>query len=94
MRQCVSHSTDKKRLVIELTLYRFKRVGPNAMKGRGIGTARGRATIMRANGNTCNVLCLIACTKLCLRLSSSPWAWSTSCSWHPTLKYRPSRHPS
>ncbi|EIM20243.1 Sm-like ribonucleo protein [Wallemia mellicola CBS 633.66] len=27
----------------------FKRVGPNAMKGRGIGTARGRATIMRAN---------------------------------------------
>ncbi|KAI0301007.1 hypothetical protein B0F90DRAFT_1720895 [Multifurca ochricompacta] len=29
----------------------FKRVGPNAMRGRGIGTARGRATIMRANGN-------------------------------------------
>ncbi|KAJ7218005.1 hypothetical protein GGX14DRAFT_357990 [Mycena pura] len=27
---------------------RFKRVGPNAMRGRGIGTARGRATIMRA----------------------------------------------
>lgn len=27
---------------------RFKRVGPNAMKGRGIGSARGRATIMRA----------------------------------------------
>lgn len=27
--------------------YRFKRVGPNAMRGRGIGTARGRATIMR-----------------------------------------------
>ncbi|KAJ7703129.1 hypothetical protein B0H17DRAFT_1157224 [Mycena rosella] len=26
----------------------FKRVGPNAMRGRGIGTARGRATIMRA----------------------------------------------
>ncbi|KAF9450420.1 Sm-like ribonucleoprotein [Macrolepiota fuliginosa MF-IS2] len=25
----------------------FKRVGPNAMRGRGIGTARGRATIMR-----------------------------------------------
>ncbi|WFD39172.1 small nuclear ribonucleoprotein Sm D3 [Malassezia japonica] len=25
----------------------FKRVGPNAMKGRGIGSARGRATIMR-----------------------------------------------
>ncbi|KAF7428637.1 small nuclear ribonucleoprotein Sm D3 [Pleurotus ostreatus] len=30
----------------------FKRVGPNAMKGRGIGTARGRATIMRANGKS------------------------------------------
>ncbi|KAK4689755.1 small nuclear ribonucleoprotein D3, partial [Tremellales sp. Uapishka_1] len=27
----------------------FKRVGPNAMRGRGIGAARGRATIMRAN---------------------------------------------
>ncbi|SGY39018.1 BQ5605_C003g02125 [Microbotryum silenes-dioicae] len=26
----------------------FKRVGPNALKGRGIGAARGRATIMRA----------------------------------------------
>lgn len=25
----------------------FKRVGPNAMRGRGIGTARGHATIMR-----------------------------------------------
>ena len=30
-----------------MSLPRFKRVGPNAMKGRGIGTARGRATIMR-----------------------------------------------
>lgn len=28
-------------------VHRFKRVGPNAMRGRGIGTARGRATIMR-----------------------------------------------
>ena len=26
----------------------FNRVGPNAMKGRGIGSARGRATILRA----------------------------------------------
>ena len=26
---------------------RCKSVGPNAMKGRGIGSARGRATIMR-----------------------------------------------
>ncbi|KAJ6625581.1 hypothetical protein B0H10DRAFT_2161807 [Mycena sp. CBHHK59/15] len=26
----------------------MRRVGPNAMRGRGIGTARGRATIMRA----------------------------------------------
>ena len=33
-------------------MIRFKRVGPNAMKGRGIGTARGRATIMRANGKS------------------------------------------
>ncbi|TKY87716.1 hypothetical protein EX895_003297 [Sporisorium graminicola] len=26
----------------------FKRIGPNGMKGRGIGSARGRATILRA----------------------------------------------
>lgn len=25
----------------------FKSIGPNAMKGRGIGSARGRATILR-----------------------------------------------
>ena len=29
----------------------FKRVGPNAMKGRGIGAARGRATIMRGESS-------------------------------------------
>jgi|SRR6188768_536541 len=34
-------------LPTRLQLRRFKRVGPNAMRGRGIGTARGRATIMR-----------------------------------------------
>lgn len=32
---------------IDAGVFRFKRVGPNAMRGRGIGTARGRATIMR-----------------------------------------------
>ncbi|KAI5449723.1 small nuclear ribonucleoprotein Sm D3 [Naganishia albida] len=32
----------------------FKRVGPNAMRGRGIGTARGRATIQRANARRGN----------------------------------------
>ncbi|EUC64030.1 sorting nexin-3 protein [Rhizoctonia solani AG-3 Rhs1AP] len=31
----------------------FKRVGPNAMRGRGIGTARGRATIMRGDSEAC-----------------------------------------
>ena len=31
----------------DMRVYRFKPVGPNAMRGRGIGTARGRATIMR-----------------------------------------------
>ncbi len=31
----------------DMGMSRFKRVGPNAMRGRGIGTARGRATIMR-----------------------------------------------
>lgn len=32
-----------------LRLHRFKRTGVNAMRGRGIGTARGRATIMRGS---------------------------------------------
>ena len=31
--------------------YRFKRVGPNAMRGRGIGAARGRATIQRGESD-------------------------------------------
>lgn len=35
---------------------RFKRVGPNAMKGRGIGTARGRATIMRGKSSSPHLL--------------------------------------
>ncbi|KAJ3977596.1 hypothetical protein EV361DRAFT_622796 [Lentinula raphanica] len=36
-------------LLIFWTLNRFRRSGPNGMRGKGIGTARGRATIMRAN---------------------------------------------
>ena len=28
----------------------FKKVGPNAMKGRGIGLGRGKATVARAQG--------------------------------------------
>lgn len=32
--------------------YRFKRIGPNAMRGRGIGAARGRATIQRGKSLT------------------------------------------
>lgn len=36
---------------------RFKRVGPNAMRGRGIGTARGRATIMRGLSSLFTLLC-------------------------------------
>lgn len=30
----------------------FKRIGPNAMKGRGIGSARGRATIIRGKSQS------------------------------------------
>lgn len=40
--------TDFSLLTVVASVHRFKRIGPNAMKGRGIGTARGRATIMRA----------------------------------------------
>lgn len=41
-RQSVFARTDYR-----LRWHRFKRTGVNAMRGRGIGTARGRATIMR-----------------------------------------------
>lgn len=44
----------------------FKRVGPNAMKGRGIGSARGRATIMRGEWLS---LAFLTCTSL-IRLPS------------------------
>ena len=38
---------DSTRTNFHSRLRRFKRTGVNAMRGRGIGTARGRATIMR-----------------------------------------------
>ena len=37
---------------IYLRWHRFKRTGVNAMRGRGIGTARGRATIMRGSSSS------------------------------------------
>lgn len=49
----------------------FKRVGPNAMKGRGIGSARGRATIMR--GTSLGPLYLSRSISFCSTKSSWPW---------------------
>lgn len=64
-------------------IFRFKRLGPNAMKGRGIGTARGRATIMRANGmSLASVLRNASFMNL---YYSPPWTWSARCPWHSTL---------
>lgn len=40
------------RLIMALLDNRFKRIGPNAMRGRGIGAARGRATIQRGKSST------------------------------------------
>ncbi|KAH7107978.1 small nuclear ribonucleoprotein Sm D3 [Auriculariales sp. MPI-PUGE-AT-0066] len=45
----------------------FKRVGPNAMRGRGIGTARGRATIMR--GMSCETESRVAVDSQLLQLT-------------------------
>ena len=44
---CMPVNLFEPRRSIDLRVSRFKRVGPNAMRGRGIGTARGCATIMR-----------------------------------------------
>jgi small nuclear ribonucleoprotein D3 len=51
-----------------LACYRFKRIGPNAMRGRGIGTARGRATISR--GTFLFIFCAAA---YLLQLPCSKW---------------------
>ena len=42
-----AHHSHFARADCDFPLHRFKRTGVNAMRGRGIGTARGRATIMR-----------------------------------------------
>jgi hypothetical protein len=49
---------------------RFKRVGPNAMRGRGIGTARGRATIMRG---MCFISLFFSSTHQLLTPTYSKW---------------------
>ncbi|KAL6298369.1 hypothetical protein BKA93DRAFT_70076 [Sparassis latifolia] len=62
----------------------FKRVGPNAMRGRGIGTARGRATIMRANGmRTTSVpdSCVFSSYFLC----SPSWSRCSCCAGYQTM---------
>ena len=46
-RLVVARHSDFPRADCHLRSRRFKRTGVNAMRGRGIGTARGRATIMR-----------------------------------------------
>ncbi|KAI0084873.1 hypothetical protein BDY19DRAFT_471038 [Irpex rosettiformis] len=66
----------------------FKRVGPNAMKGRGIGTARGRATIMRANGTSSSVFIRFKLEQVltCLMFSnSSSWSWCPCRSWYQAM---------
>ncbi|KAI0335117.1 Sm-like ribonucleoprotein [Cubamyces sp. BRFM 1775] len=62
----------------------FKRVGPNAMKGRGIGTARGRATIMRANGvfSLSSSTCLLHAYNC--RTSASR-SWCPRCERYPSM---------
>ncbi|KAH9892676.1 hypothetical protein C8Q73DRAFT_68002 [Cubamyces lactineus] len=62
----------------------FKRVGPNAMKGRGIGTARGRATIMRANGvfSMIHFDCLPNTDNNCTSASRS---WCSRCERYPSM---------
>jgi hypothetical protein len=57
---------------------RFKRVGPNAMRGRGIGTARGRATIMRGEiililTVYVHLLTLSYQQTVCIWISPLPW---------------------
>lgn len=48
----------------------FKRVGPNAMRGRGIGAARGRATIQRGESGRGEAACVQARPLLCARTNA------------------------
>ena len=50
-RPLVARHSDLLRADCYLRSDRFKRTGVNAMRGRGIGTARGRATIMRGSSS-------------------------------------------
>ena len=63
--------------------HRFKRVGAGAMKGRGIGTARGRATIQRAQSTSSPFDHYTA-----YDLIRPTWNWtrSTKRSWRTTNK--------
>ncbi|QRV79623.1 Zinc finger HIT domain-containing protein [Ceratobasidium sp. AG-Ba] len=63
----------------------FKRVGPNAMKGRGIGTARGRATIMRGESATCDPASSAATTPQ----TSAPPVQEPQASTEPELGSQP-----
>ena len=45
-------------------IFRFKRVGPNAMRGRGIGAARGRATIQRGESCSWHQCAIYGCATL------------------------------
>ena len=60
------------------------------MRGRGIGTARGRATIMRANG-ALSFLSLRGLAVLIDLLSSfsSSWPWRPCCSWYQAMRVVP-----
>ena len=63
-------------------LHRFKRTGVNAMRGRGIGTARGRATIMRGLLSSRLSLCpsLTATFSQC-----PPWTWHAPSQGHQAM---------
>lgn len=74
----------------------FKRVGPNAMKGRGIGAARGRATIMRGRLLRCvqkydfrALTCSLAFVHLCSSIQAWSWrAWRRKRTRYPQIKRR------
>lgn len=61
----------------------FKRIGAGAMKGRGIGTARGRATIARATCASCMAPSSVSNTQELTCMSNvhsakrrrRPWRW-------------------
>lgn len=78
----------------------FKQVGPGALKGRGIGLGRGRATVARAQGKSykhsiccpfADIFFFFVSSFFLLSPRQKPWWFPWTRSPDPTLRTKPQR---